>query len=172
MQNWTLEADRPNKPGWITYGPSGATIDFDLSFGASPRLIMLFEATRVGVTPTSSGEPVRKQEGCAVIPSAWDARRQRAGHASAAAQPRRRDGHRGRPQRFPGRTLLAAHPACRVRSANPPTNQVQDPAREHLLIPASISASVGFRQHIGFKAPRHSCNVSKKFTLPDDPLLK
>ena len=43
VQNWTLEADRPNKPGWITYGPSGATIDFDLSFGASPRLIMLFE---------------------------------------------------------------------------------------------------------------------------------
>lgn len=39
--NWTLFADRPEKPGWISEG-NKSTIDFPLKFGASPRIMIVF----------------------------------------------------------------------------------------------------------------------------------
>ena len=41
---WELYQDRPSKPGWITQGPPGASIAFNLTFGAAPRLLLLYEA--------------------------------------------------------------------------------------------------------------------------------
>ena len=41
---WELYEDRPKKPGWITSGPVGASINFNLTFGAAPRLVLLYEA--------------------------------------------------------------------------------------------------------------------------------
>ena len=43
-QGWELYEDRPSKPGWITQGPPGASIAFNLTFGAAPRLLLLYEA--------------------------------------------------------------------------------------------------------------------------------
>lgn len=40
--DWRLEADRAGKPGWITYGPDGSTMDFTVRFGAVPRLTLAF----------------------------------------------------------------------------------------------------------------------------------
>lgn len=40
---WRAYADRANKPGWITTGPTGSTIEFDLAFGATPRLFLVYE---------------------------------------------------------------------------------------------------------------------------------
>ena len=39
--NWTLYADRPEKPGWISEGTEGV-IEFPLKFGASPRIMIVF----------------------------------------------------------------------------------------------------------------------------------
>lgn len=39
--NWTLYADRPEKPGWIADGDRD-TIEFPLKFGASPRIMIVF----------------------------------------------------------------------------------------------------------------------------------
>ena len=38
--NWTLYEDRPGKPGWISTGPKGSIIEFDVKFGKEPRLIV------------------------------------------------------------------------------------------------------------------------------------
>ena len=43
-RGWTLYEDRPSKPGWITSGPQGASIQFNLAFGKTPRLLLLYEA--------------------------------------------------------------------------------------------------------------------------------
>ena len=40
---WELYEDRPSKPGWIT-STEGATLEFNLTFGAAPRLLLLYEA--------------------------------------------------------------------------------------------------------------------------------
>ena len=40
--NWTLYADRPGKPGWISTGPSGSTLEFDVRFGARPALALSY----------------------------------------------------------------------------------------------------------------------------------
>lgn len=37
---WRLYEDRPGKPGWISSGPNGSTITFDVTFGARPRLTL------------------------------------------------------------------------------------------------------------------------------------
>ena len=36
--SWSLFADRKGKPGWISTGPNGSTIEFGMRFGRSPRL--------------------------------------------------------------------------------------------------------------------------------------
>ena len=41
--NWTLYEDRPGKFGWISVGPVGARIGFDLSCGELPRVSVVFE---------------------------------------------------------------------------------------------------------------------------------
>lgn len=41
--NWSLFADRPGKPGWISEGLTGALIGFDLSFGGTPRASVVYE---------------------------------------------------------------------------------------------------------------------------------
>lgn len=40
--NWTLYADRVGKPGWITTGPPGSSLEFDLAFGAAPRVTLTY----------------------------------------------------------------------------------------------------------------------------------
>ena len=40
---WDLFEDRPSKPGWITTGGAGSFIVFNLTFGASPRLLLVYE---------------------------------------------------------------------------------------------------------------------------------
>lgn len=41
--NWSLFADRPGKPGWISEGQTGAAIGFDLRFGGNPRATVVYE---------------------------------------------------------------------------------------------------------------------------------
>ena len=41
--NWSLYEDRPGKPGWISTGPNGSTLEFDVSFSSSPRLAVVFD---------------------------------------------------------------------------------------------------------------------------------
>ena len=64
-KGWTLYEDRPSKPGWIT-DVHGASIEFNLTFGAAPRLLMVYEAgyegwgqvnLHVGQRTTPRGEP-------------------------------------------------------------------------------------------------------------------
>ena len=38
--NWTLYEDKVGKPGWITTGPKGSTIEFDVKFGNGARLVI------------------------------------------------------------------------------------------------------------------------------------
>ena len=38
----TLYEDRPGKPGWISTGPAGSTIDFEVRFGARPLLAVSY----------------------------------------------------------------------------------------------------------------------------------
>jgi hypothetical protein len=40
--NFTLFEERRGKPGWITFGPVGSSLDFDLRFGSRPRAIVSF----------------------------------------------------------------------------------------------------------------------------------
>jgi len=40
--NWTLHEDRRGKPGWISTGPNGSTIEFDLEFGAVPTASLVY----------------------------------------------------------------------------------------------------------------------------------
>lgn len=40
---WSLYADRPEKPGWITTTANPSAIDFDVRFGRSPRLTIVYE---------------------------------------------------------------------------------------------------------------------------------
>lgn len=42
MTGWELREDRKGKPGWITTGPGGTSIEFDIVFGARPRLIFSY----------------------------------------------------------------------------------------------------------------------------------
>jgi hypothetical protein len=44
---WALYADRPEKPGWITSGVASA-IEFELRFGGSPRLTIIYERSYEG----------------------------------------------------------------------------------------------------------------------------
>ena len=44
---WALYADRPEKPGWITSGVASA-IEFELRFGGSPRLTIIYERSHEG----------------------------------------------------------------------------------------------------------------------------
>ena len=46
--NWTLYADRPLKPGWISTGPKGSRLEFQLQFGAFPRLTLMYEQSYEG----------------------------------------------------------------------------------------------------------------------------
>ena len=41
--NWSVLEDRPGKPGWISDGAVGSSIGFDLTFGPSPRALIVFE---------------------------------------------------------------------------------------------------------------------------------
>jgi hypothetical protein len=41
-------ADRVGKPGWITTGPVGATIEMDLVFGRIPRITLVFDQSYEG----------------------------------------------------------------------------------------------------------------------------
>ena len=41
---WKLYEDRPGKPGWISSGPLGSTIKFNLTFGERPRLLVVYES--------------------------------------------------------------------------------------------------------------------------------
>ena len=38
--DWSLYEDRKRKPGWITTGPNGSTIEFGVTFGKAPRLTL------------------------------------------------------------------------------------------------------------------------------------
>jgi len=38
--NWTLREERRGKPAWVSEGPGGSTIAFDLRFGAAPRAVV------------------------------------------------------------------------------------------------------------------------------------
>ena len=40
--NWSLYEDRPGKRAWITSGPLGSEIAFDLEFGRAPRVTMVY----------------------------------------------------------------------------------------------------------------------------------
>ena len=42
--NWTLFADRPRKPGWISEGPDGSALELAVRFGAAPRLVITYLA--------------------------------------------------------------------------------------------------------------------------------
>ena len=44
---WALYADRPEKPGWITSG-TASVIEFELRFGGSPRLTIIYERSYEG----------------------------------------------------------------------------------------------------------------------------
>ena len=46
--NWTLYADRPGKPGFISTGPHGSQLAFWLRFGAQPRLVLLYDRSYRG----------------------------------------------------------------------------------------------------------------------------
>ena len=53
--NWTRYEDRPGKGGWISHGPSNSTLEFNVSFGRSPRLTLVYEVSYVGFgTATAS----------------------------------------------------------------------------------------------------------------------
>ena len=41
--NWTLYADRAEKPGWISTGPINSEIEFDLQFGKIPRVTIVYD---------------------------------------------------------------------------------------------------------------------------------
>jgi hypothetical protein len=64
-RGWTLQEDRPGKPGWIASGPPSATIEFALRVGPHPRVMLLFEKGyegwgEVGIRTNSlRGEPQR-----------------------------------------------------------------------------------------------------------------
>ena len=45
---WSLEEDRPGKPGWITY-QNNSSISFQVSFGASPRLAVTWLRSYIGL---------------------------------------------------------------------------------------------------------------------------
>ena len=48
---WSLYADRPEKPGFITtlaQGGSSSVVEFDVAFGSSPRLTIVFERSYEG----------------------------------------------------------------------------------------------------------------------------
>ena len=40
--NWSLYEDRPGKAGWITTGPKGSRVDFEVVFGAVPLLVIAY----------------------------------------------------------------------------------------------------------------------------------
>ena len=40
--DWRLLEDRPGKPGWVTT-VAGAAIEFELTFGQSPRVVVVYE---------------------------------------------------------------------------------------------------------------------------------
>ena len=60
---WALLEDRPGKPAWMSTGPNGSAIDFELRFGESPRLTIVFDRSyeRFGSAIATIGdrEPVR-----------------------------------------------------------------------------------------------------------------
>ena len=41
--NWTLYADRAEKPGWISTGPMDSEIEFDLTVGKIPRVTIVYD---------------------------------------------------------------------------------------------------------------------------------
>jgi hypothetical protein len=40
--SWSLDEDRKGKPGWISTGPNGSTIEFTVRFGKTPRLTFMY----------------------------------------------------------------------------------------------------------------------------------
>ena len=46
--NWSIYEDRPGKPGFITTGPANSTLDFEVSFGATPCVSMVYERSYEG----------------------------------------------------------------------------------------------------------------------------
>lgn len=42
MRGWQLYEDRKGKPGWISTGPNGSSIDFRVRFGIEPRLTFVY----------------------------------------------------------------------------------------------------------------------------------
>ena len=40
--------ERVGKPGWVSTGPAGSVIEFDVRFGAAPRLAVVYERSYEG----------------------------------------------------------------------------------------------------------------------------
>ena len=50
--DWRLREDRAEKPGWISEGSvNGSTIEFDVAFGRSPRLTIVYDESWEGTPP-------------------------------------------------------------------------------------------------------------------------
>lgn len=66
---WSLYEDRPSKPGWIT-DVFGASIEFNLTFGAAPRLLLVYEAGYEGWGKVNLhiGQRTAKKRGATSIP--------------------------------------------------------------------------------------------------------
>ena len=46
--NWSLFEDRAGKPGWISTGPVGSTVEFSIMVNATPMLTLVYDKSHVG----------------------------------------------------------------------------------------------------------------------------
>ena len=60
---WGLYEDRKGKPGWISTGPNGSTIEFGVRFGRAPRLTFAYTLGYVGFAKVAIGFGKYNSEG-------------------------------------------------------------------------------------------------------------
>ena len=61
--SWRLYEDRRHKPGWISSGPNGSTIEFGVRFGKVPRLTFAYTLGYEGFARVAVGFGKYNSEG-------------------------------------------------------------------------------------------------------------